>query len=157
VSPEFGKAGSNLLGTVVTTKRRPAAGAPRPEGPVRGERTRPQEAAAAPEPSIFRRHAADLWAIGLITLGVLLALALWGRRWARSATHVDTGLATWSDGCASSSRSSARGAGVVLLIERERPEPLRTGLGALLGSSGSAGSGSWPRAFPHDSTSRSTC
>jgi S-DNA-T family DNA segregation ATPase FtsK/SpoIIIE len=95
----------------------------------------------APEPSIFQRHAADLWAIGLITLGVLLALALWGSGLGPIGHHVNTGFAYLVGWMRIIIPLVSVGAGIVLLLERERPEPLRTGLGALLGVVGFCGIG----------------
>jgi S-DNA-T family DNA segregation ATPase FtsK/SpoIIIE len=129
---------------VVTTKRRPApARAPARRATTRGAHQAPRKRAAAPppEPSIFRRHAADLWAIGLITLGVLLALALWGDGLGPIGHHVDTGFAYLVGWMRILIPLVSVGAAIVLLLERERPEPLRTGLGALLGVVGFCGLG----------------
>jgi len=155
VSPEFGKAGSSLLGTVVTTKHRPVARrAPARRTGSRGAHQATRRRTAAPEPSLFRRHAADLWAIGLITLGVLLALALWGQALGPVGHAVDTGLATLVGWTRIIIPLVSAGAGVVLLIERERPEPLRTGLGAILGIVGFCGLGELAKGTPSLSDSQ---
>jgi DNA segregation ATPase FtsK/SpoIIIE, S-DNA-T family len=125
---------------VVTTKRRPAA----PRTPARkpaqhGKKRAPAKRASQPAPSILHRHAADLWAIGLLTLGVLLALALWAHALGPIGHDVDTGLATVAGWTRVIVPIVVFGAGLVLLIERERPEPLRTGLGAALGVIGVCG------------------
>jgi DNA segregation ATPase FtsK/SpoIIIE, S-DNA-T family len=134
--------GSNLLGTVVTTKRRPAPRrAPARKTATRGAHQAPRKRAASSEPSIFQRHAADLWAIGLVTLGVLLALALWGDGLGPVGQHVDTGFAYLVGWTRIIIPLVGAGAGIVLLLERERPEPLRIGLGALLGVVGFCGLG----------------
>jgi S-DNA-T family DNA segregation ATPase FtsK/SpoIIIE len=128
---------------VVTTKRRPApARAPARKASTRGAHQAPRKrAAASPEPSIFQRHAADLWAIGLITLGVLLALALWGSGLGPIGHRVNTGFAYLVGWMRIIIPLVSVGAGIVLLLERDRPEPLRTGLGALLGVVGFCGIG----------------
>ena len=155
MSPEFGKAGSSLLGTVVTTKHRPVARrAPARRTGSRGAHQATRRRTAAPEPSLFRRHAADLWAIGLITLGVLLALALWGQALGPVGHAVDTGLATLVGWTRIIIPLVSAGAGVVLLIERERPEPLRTGLGAILGIVGFCGLGELAKGTPSLSDSQ---
>jgi len=155
VSPEFAKAGSSLLDTVVTTKHRPVAKrAPARKTGSRGAHQAPRRRVTAPEPSIFQRHAADLWAIGLITLGVLLALALWGQALGPVGHAVDTGLATLVGWTRIILPIVSAGAGVVLLIERERPEPLRTGLGALLGVIGFCGLGELAKGTPSVSDSQ---
>ncbi len=134
MSPEVPGAGSNLAVTVVTSKRSPAPSrAPARKSTGRGPQPAPRKRAAPPPPSVLRRHAGDLWAIGLITLGVLLALALWGRALGPVGGGVDTGLATVLGWTRVLLPLVTVGAGVVLLVERERPDPLRTGLGALLG------------------------
>jgi S-DNA-T family DNA segregation ATPase FtsK/SpoIIIE len=126
----------------MTPKRRaPAARAPARKAPSRGAHQAPRKRAAArpPEPSIFQRHAADLWAIGLITLSVLLALALWVNGLGPIGHHVDTGFAYLVGGMRFIIPLVSVGAAIVLLLERERPEPLRTGVGAFLGVVGFAG------------------
>jgi S-DNA-T family DNA segregation ATPase FtsK/SpoIIIE len=127
----------------MTPKRRAASA--RPPGrktTTRGAHQAPRRrAAAAPEPSIFARHAVDLWAIGLITLGVLLALALWGSGLGPIGHHVNTGFAYLVGWMRVIIPLVSVGAATVLLLERERPEPLRTGLGALLGVVGFSGLG----------------
>jgi len=127
----------------MTPKRRAAsARPPARKSTTRGAHQAPRRrAAAAPEPSIFQRHAADLWAIGLITLGVLLALALWGSGLGPIGHHVNTGFAYLVGWMRIIIPLVSVGAAIVLLLERERPEPLRTGLGALIGVVGFSGLG----------------
>jgi S-DNA-T family DNA segregation ATPase FtsK/SpoIIIE len=136
VSPEIGPDGSNLVPTVVTTKRRPPA--PRSSARKPAQRAKKK---AAPPPSILQAHAGDLWAIGLITLGVLLALAIWAAALGPVGRGVDSGLA-WLMGWARYVLPLVCvGTGVILLLERdrERPDPLRTGLGSALGLIGLCG------------------
>jgi S-DNA-T family DNA segregation ATPase FtsK/SpoIIIE len=129
----------------MTPKRRAASARPparKATTRARGAHQAPRRrAAAAPEPSIFQRHAADLWAIGLITLGVLLALALWGSGLGPIGHHVNTGFAYLVGWMRVIIPLISVGAAIVLLLERERPEPLRTGMGALLGVVGFSGLG----------------
>jgi DNA segregation ATPase FtsK/SpoIIIE, S-DNA-T family len=124
---------------VVTTKRRPAA----PRAPARKSTARSSSQNArkkpAPPPSILRRHAGDLWAIGIITLGILLALALWGQALGPVGHGVNTALATLVGWTRVMVPIVVVGSGVVLLVERERPEPLRTGIGAAFGLVGICG------------------
>ena len=146
--------GSNLIVTVVMTPKRRAAAKRAPaRKTTRGAHQAPRKRAAAPEPSIFQRHAADLWAIGLITLGVLLALALWGGGLGPIGHHVNTGFAYLVGWMRFIIPLVCVGAAIVLLLERERPEPLRTGLGALLGVIGFCGLAELANGHPtfHDS------
>jgi S-DNA-T family DNA segregation ATPase FtsK/SpoIIIE len=76
-----------------------------------------------------------------VTLGVLLALAVWGDSLGPVGNGVDKGLATVLGWTRILIPIIAAGAGVVLLLERERPEPLRTGIGAALGIIGFCGLG----------------
>jgi hypothetical protein len=154
VSPGIGGSGSNLDVTVVTTKRRPAPRAPARKNAGRGAHRVSRGRTASGEPSIFRRHAADLWAIGLITLGVLLALALWGDGLGPVGHKVDTGFAYLLGWTRIIIPLVSAGAGVVLLLERERPEPLRTGLGSLLGVVGFCGIGELANRDPSFSDSQ---
>jgi DNA segregation ATPase FtsK/SpoIIIE, S-DNA-T family len=134
VSPESTPGGSNLVPTVVTTKRPPAA----PRTPARKPAQRAKKK-PPPPPSILHEHAADLWAIGLITLGVLLALAVWAEALGPVGHGIDGGL-SWLMGWARTVLPIVCvGAGVILLVERDRPDPLRTGLGSALGLVGICG------------------
>jgi S-DNA-T family DNA segregation ATPase FtsK/SpoIIIE len=101
----------------------------------------------------LRAHAGDLYAIGLITLGVLLALALWGQQLGPIGHGVDTGLAMGVGWVRSLLPLIVAGAGVILLVERERPDPVRTGLGAALGLLGICGLAELGKGTPsfHDS------
>jgi hypothetical protein len=133
---------------VVTTKRPPVAKrAPARKPASRGahsapkKRAAPRSRAAAPPPTVLQRHAVDLWSIGLITLGVLLALALWVSELGPLGHDVNTGLADLMGWTRILLPIISIGAGVVLLVERERPEPLRTGLGVALGIIGFCGLG----------------
>jgi DNA segregation ATPase FtsK/SpoIIIE, S-DNA-T family len=140
VSPETPRYGSNLTLTVVTKTRKPAA--PRHsarKAPQRGAPKGGSRRAAPTQPSILQAHRGDLWAIGLVTLGVLLALALWGQQLGPVGHGVDTALATLMGWTRDLLPIACAGSGVILLVERERPEPFRTGLGAALGLIGICG------------------
>jgi hypothetical protein len=134
---------------VVTTKRRPAAPRTPARKSSRGSAThaRKKPTSKAP-PSIMRTHAADLWAVGLVTLGILLALALWGQQLGPVGHGVDTGLAYMVGWVRTLVPLIVAGAGVVLLLERDRPDPLRTGLGAALGLIGICGLGELAKHTP---------
>jgi S-DNA-T family DNA segregation ATPase FtsK/SpoIIIE len=147
---------------VVTTKRRPAPTRPSAKKSTgrsssrstssrstssrsASSRSGASRAKAAPRraarssPSVFSAHAGDLYAIALVTVGILLALALWGQQLGPVGHWVDSGLASavgWVRGVLP---VLVAGAGVILLLERERPDPVRTGLGALLGLLGLCG------------------
>jgi S-DNA-T family DNA segregation ATPase FtsK/SpoIIIE len=121
---------------VVTTKRKPAASRPSARKPASHAQKR---TAPAPAPSFWRSHASDLWAIGLITLGVLLALALWAKQLGPVGHGINHGLAYFVGWARMIVPILCAGAGAILLIERERPDPLRTGLGAALGLIGVCG------------------
>ncbi|HUC06091.1 MAG TPA: DNA translocase FtsK [Acidimicrobiales bacterium] len=128
----------------MTTKRRPATtrAASRSgtrQGAARAPSRSSGRAKAPALPSIWRRHATDLWAIGLVTLGILLALALWGDALGPVGRHVNTALALLTGWPRMIVPVVAAGAGIVLLRERERPDPLRTGGGAVLGLLGLCG------------------
>jgi S-DNA-T family DNA segregation ATPase FtsK/SpoIIIE len=153
VSPGGHGGGSSLPFTVVTTKRRPAQGrsvtrsAPKGKGgsssggsrPGAAGDRRPRRAPASgtrrdPAPvGILRTHAADLWAIGLVTLGILLALALYASALGPVGHAVSTGLGTLIGWTRYVVPPVCVGAGIVILAGRKRPEPLRTLLGAGLG------------------------
>ena len=80
-----------------------------------------------------------MWAIGLFTLGVLLALALWGDALGPVGRHVNSGFALLVGWARVILPLVSAGAGTVLILERERPDPLRTGIGAALGLVGVCG------------------
>jgi DNA segregation ATPase FtsK/SpoIIIE, S-DNA-T family len=154
--------GGNLLGTVVTTKRVPAT----KKAPARtarkssaGTSTRAKKAPAHRAPtatkktgatgsaeakggastSIFAKHSADLWAVGLITVGVLLGLAVYGHALGPIGHAVDTGLGTAIGWARYVMPLIMVGAGALILAERRNAEPVRTVFGAGLGLLGVCG------------------
>ena len=116
-------------------KRKPAA-----KGKARSDSRRPASHAAsrksstkAAEGSIFSDHAADLWAIGLATLGVLLGLALYGAAAGSVGHGVDVALGAVLGWTRFILPPICLIAGVVIIVGRHRPDPLRTWIGAVVG------------------------
>ncbi len=108
-----------------TSRSRPAAG----RNP--GRAGRPASRDAGPhEGGLLREHAADLWAIGLVTLGLLLALALYGGAAGSVGHGVDVGLGAVIGWSRFLLPPVGLAAGVAIIAARHRPDPLRTGLGA---------------------------
>ena len=108
-------------------------------------------AAPGPPPRRARRSGAvqarDLWAVGLVTLGVLLALALWGQQLGPVGHGTDSGLALVAGWARVLLPLVVIGAGVALLIDRGEPEedtppgtdPVRLAVGIVLGLVGVCG------------------
>ena len=100
-------------------------------------------------PPFWRVQARDLWAIGLITLGVLLALALWGQQLGPVGHGTDTGLALFAGWTRVLLPLVAAGAGLALLLDRggrrdeegeaEGADPWRLAIGTALGLLGICG------------------
>ena len=136
--------------TKKTTKKAPAR-------PRRPEPTRPP---------FWRRQARDLWAVGLITLGVLLALALWGKQLGPIGHGVDTGLALVAGWVRVLLPLVAFGAGLALLLDRaprddedeedeehEGADPWRLAVGSVLGVLGICGLAELAKGSPRFSNS----
>ena len=87
------------------TTKKPASRAKRPPAPP-------------PRPPFWWRQARDLWAVGLITLGVLLALALWGKQLGPIGHGVDTGLGLVAGWVRVLLPLVSFGAGLALLLDR---------------------------------------
>jgi S-DNA-T family DNA segregation ATPase FtsK/SpoIIIE len=114
---------------------------------------RSSRAAAAARPPFWRVQARDLWAVGLITLGVLLMLALWGRQLGPVGHGADSVLALLAGWARVLLPLVCVGAGVALLVERgarvaedadeEAPapgaDPWRLAVGTVLGLLGICG------------------
>ena len=135
---------------VVTTKGRPSsrassrsvpksrAGATRTasaarRGPAHTTRRAPNGKVESPAEGILRTHAADLWAIALATVGILLGLALYGGSAGWLGSGVDNVLGTVVGWTRFVLPPVCVAAGAVIIVGRHRPEPLRTGIGAALG------------------------
>ena len=121
--------------------RAPSRAAKKPA--PRSKQTRPSR------PPFWRVQARDLWAVGLITLGVLLALALWGQQLGPVGHGVDTGLAMLAGWARVLLPLVTAGAGFALLLDRggriddeeeaEGADPWRLAVGIVLGLLGICG------------------
>ena len=148
MSTKTTRSATNLDRTVVTKTR--GGTAPRPAArtakkpAARGKRNPP------PRPPFWRVQARDLWAVGLITLGVLLALALWGKQLGPVGHGVDTGLGLLAGWARVLLPLVAAGAGFALLLDRpgrvddegeehEGSDPWRLAVGTVLGLLGICG------------------
>ena len=80
--------------------------------------TRSSRAARSSRPSFWHVQSRDLWAVGLITLGVLLMLALWGQQLGPVGHGVNTALALVAGWARVLLPLVAVGAGVALLFDR---------------------------------------
>ncbi len=105
--------------------------------------------APPPRPPFWRVQSRDLWAVGLVTLGVLLALALWGGQLGPVGHWVDySGLGLLVGWVRVLLPVLVAGAGAALLIDRsdaedpdrvEGTDPWRLGVGIVLGLLGVCG------------------
>ena len=127
---------------MVTSRRRPAdsrsraRSAPKGKGASSGASSRSKASGAgAPAGSegVLAHHAADLCAIGLVTIGILLALALYGGAAGLVGTGVDRELGTVLGFTRFLLPLLCCAAGVLIIAGRRRPDPWRAGTGALLG------------------------
>ena len=109
---------------------------------------RTAKAAAERRPPFWRVQARDLWAVGLVTLGILLALALWGGQLGPVGHGVDSGLGRLAGWVRVLLPVIVAGAGAALLIDRseaedpdhvESTDPWRLGVGIVLGLLGICG------------------
>ena len=109
---------------------------------------RPATKKAPARPPFWRVQARDLWAVGLITLGVLLVLALWGQQLGPIGHGVNTALATLAGWARMILPVVAVGAGIALLVDRgergegdgtEGADPWRLAVGIALGLVGLCG------------------
>ena len=112
--------------------------------------TRSSRSAKAPpaRPPFWRVQSRDLWAVGLVTLGVLLALALWGGQLGPIGHGVDSGLGLVAGWVRVLLPVVVAAAGAALLIDRSDPDdpdrvestdPWRLGVGIVLGVLGICG------------------
>ncbi len=99
-------------------------------------------------PPFWRVQARDLWAVGLITLGVLLALALWGQQLGPIGHGANSGLALFAGWARVLLPLVSAGAGFALLLDRagrdddgahEGADPWRLAVGTSLGLVGVCG------------------
>ena len=140
MSPKRARSAGNLSLIVVTKTRRPA--------PTRAPaRTASKSARArAVKPPFWRVQARDLCAVGLITLGVLLALALWGQQLGPVGHGTNSGLSLLAGWTRVLLPLIAVGTGIDLLVDREDPDddvegadPWRLAIGSVLGLLGICG------------------
>ena len=130
------------------------------KAPARARRPEPTR------PPFWRRQARDLWAVSLITLGVLLALALWGKQLGPIGHGVDTGLALVAGWVRVLLPLVAFGAGLALLLDRaprddedeedeehEGADPWRLAVGSVLGVLGICGLAELAKGSPRFSNS----
>ena len=133
----------------MVTKTR--GGAPT-RAPARTATKKPSSRATQVKPArapFWRVQARDLWAVGLVTLGVLLALALWGQQLGPVGHGTDTGLALFAGWTRVLLPLVAAGAGLALLLDRgsrsdddeevEGADPWRLAVGTVLGLLGVCG------------------
>jgi DNA segregation ATPase FtsK/SpoIIIE, S-DNA-T family len=147
VSPKTARSAGNL-GLIVVTKTRRAAPTRPParsaaQKPASRSRTK---AAAAAKPPFWRVQWRDLCAVGLVTLGVLLALALWGQQLGPVGHGTNSGLSLLAGWSRILLPIVAVGAGLDLLFDREDPDddaegadPWRLAIGSALGLLGICG------------------
>ena len=119
-------------------------------GRVQVDRVEDEPARQGPpaRPPFWRVQSRDLWAVGLVTLGVLLALALWGGQLGPIGHGVDSGLGLVAGWVRVLLPVVVAGAGAALLIDRSDPDdpdqvestdPWRLGVGIVLGVLGVCG------------------
>ncbi|HEY1652314.1 MAG TPA: DNA translocase FtsK [Acidimicrobiales bacterium] len=127
----------------------------------------PRARRAAPPPArppFWRVQARDLWAVGLITLGVLLALAIWGRQLGPVGRGTDTAFALLAGWARVLLPLAAAGAGIALLVDRgaradedadasDGADPWRLAVGTVLGLLGVCGLAELAKGAPSFSNS----
>src|SRR6202453_1408464 len=118
VSTKSTRSATNLDPTVVTKPRGGAAAPPAARTTKKPVSRAKRPPAPPPRPPFWRRQARDLWAVGLITLGVLLALALWGKQLGPIGHGVDSGLGLVAGWVRVLLPLVSFGAGLALLLDR---------------------------------------
>ena len=125
----------------MTTKRSTAArrGASRSKssrsgtGRGRTPAKRSRSAESVWDATFFADHSADLWAIGLATVGVLLALALYGDAAGAFGAAVNRGLGAVIGWIRYLVPPVGVAAAVAVIVGRRHADPLRAGLAVTLG------------------------
>jgi len=126
----------------VTSKRSTAArrGASRSKssrragtGRGRGSTARSQATESIWDTTFFADHSADLWAIGLATTGVLLALALYGDAAGSVGAAVNRGLGAVIGWIRYLVPPVGVAAAVAVIVGRRHADPMRAGLAVALG------------------------
>ena len=139
----------------MVTKTRGGSATRAPSRAAKRPASRARRAKPAPptRPPFWRVQARDLWAVALITLGILLALALWGRQLGPIGRGTDTAFALFAGWVRALLPLIAAGAGVALLVDRgprdeeddrrdddaEGADPWRLVVGTVLGLVGVCG------------------
>jgi DNA segregation ATPase FtsK/SpoIIIE, S-DNA-T family len=121
---------ASSLGHTVVTKTRGSAPARAPSRAAPKKPAARRKRAAPSRPPFWRVQARDLWAVGLITLGVLLALALWGEQLGPVGHGTSTGLALLAGWARVLLPLVAVGAGSALLFDRGQRREDQDGAGA---------------------------
>src|ERR1700677_3575440 len=162
VSTKSTRSATNLDPTVVTKPRGGAAAPPAARTTKKPASRAKRPPAPPPRPPFWRRQARDLWAVGLMTLGVLLALALWGKQLGPIGHGVDSGLGLVTGWVRVLLPLVSFGAGLALLLDRagfdedEEPEggdPWRLAVGSVLGVLGICGLAELAKGSPAFSSS----
>lgn len=83
---------------------------------------------------IFESHRRDLWGLGLITSGILFALAIYGQGLGPLGRDVDRAVGVLFGWCRLILPVVCGGSGILMVVERRRREPLRTFIGIGLGA-----------------------
>ncbi len=132
----------------MVTKTRGGAATRAPSRAAKKPASRSKQAKPS-RPPFWRVQARDLWAVGLITLGVLLALALWGDQLGPVGHGSDTGLELVAGWARVLLPLVAAAAGFALLLDRgaraddeddaEGADPWRLAVGTVLGLLGICG------------------
>jgi len=148
----------------VVTKTRGGAATRAPSRAAKKPASRSKQAKPS-RPPFWRVQARDLWAVGLITLGVLLALALWGDQLGPVGHGTDTGLELLAGWARVLLPLVAAGAGLALLLDRgaraddqedaEGADPWRLAVGTVLGLLGVCGLAELAKSAPPLSDSNS--
>jgi S-DNA-T family DNA segregation ATPase FtsK/SpoIIIE len=148
----------------VVTKTRGGAATRAPSRAAKKPASRSKQAKPS-RPPFWRVQARDLWAVGLITLGVLLALALWGDQLGPVGHGTDTGLELLAGWARVLLPLVAAGAGFALLLDRgaraddqedaEGADPWRLAVGTVLGLLGVCGLAELAKSAPPLSDSKS--
>jgi len=124
----------------VVTKTRGGAPTRAPSRAAKKPVTRSKRAKPS-RPPFWRVQARDLWAVGLITLGVLLALALWGKQLGPIGHAVDSGLGLLAGADLLSAVSLLDGAGLLSGAGLLEGEGLLSKAGLLSGAGVLSGAG----------------
>ena len=154
MSTKTTRSGGSLGLTVVTKTRAGSATRSPSRAAAKKPASRARRAAPPPpsRPPFWRVQARDLWAVALITLGILLALALWGPQLGPVGRGTDTAFALLAGWVRALLPLLAAGAGIALLVDRspredddardddaEGADPWRLAIGTVLGLIGVCG------------------